>query len=387
MSQDIDPKNLGINPEEMLTDEIRESSLVSTRPSQTGELVSEEKAISYQERRELKFQEKIAISLEKLAGYEDSQLLAVYPEYAFNGQTTESGGPLEVLTVAEIREKIIQMRDPQKNFSGARPGIGAGPEQIIIVYDDLPPLTQTEDAKARWRDFYSRTREGKELFTPEGDRRYIERLKFEALNELRGLRDDRRIAIRSIYDEELHIIAVGELRELVLDMENPENKLTHGQAFDFWIEEYYEPEQYVQRERADLALRDIRQREHLLAELAEYSDDKLLTWVYPNESRNFSTGQHVIMQDLAGDLRKRINQADHDELDWFSHAGGIRVIAVGEVDLGLIEQKIRQAEQNFQVLLQQVIREANQRQVKPRKDSGIIDIIPVDRKSLPGDET
>lgn len=319
-----------------------------------GEIIFQEESGGHEAEREADFERCIRISLEKLAGYSDSQLLAVYSEHN-RPDEIDSRNALIVKNVAELRENIIKMRDVEKAVIQADKMFGRfDPEIIMIAYDDLPPGNTTETAKKRWVDFYdnvgrrqnspeyysakdslSKLRESLSMIGTPGYREAeMDKAIFEGLNKLRGLRGDRIIAIRDLLNESLYIYSVAELRQLIEDMRNRNNILTHGNSFEFAIEEYDKAEKYLEREQMEDSLRDMGSKRHLLKKIAQYSDDTLLVWVHPNEMVNLSSGDFMCMQDSAADLRRRIQNADHQELDWFNHAGGINVIVSAKPEPG-----------------------------------------------------
>ena len=348
----------------------RQDELIKSSESKKIEVIlPENEDISYEALREIDFEHSIRISLEKLSGYDDSRLLGIYPEYAFNNGGEETGEPLIVKSVAELREGVVSMRDPVKTIAIVNQATGRVDSGVImIVYDDLPPGSTVETARKRWADFYRDNRTHmhgppgttlSESLSKIGTEEYreaaIQEAKFEGLNTLRGLRGDRVIAIREVFNNSLHIYSVAESRRLIENMENIDNDLARGRDFRFRIEEYDKAEEFVAQERMELSLRDIRGREDMLKEISQYGDDTMLTWIHPNELVNLGTGKFMIMQDIAADLRRRIKSADHDELDWFSHAGGIEVVATGEVNMDDVAAKLQEGVRVFHKAVQGVI--------------------------------
>ncbi|MFA6193795.1 MAG: hypothetical protein WC726_02970 [Parcubacteria group bacterium] len=353
----------------------RDESIGSGGPIEPEILPSQEEIASSEDGPE-RVERKIRISLEKLSGYPDDQLLAVYPEYAFNRSDIQKGEPLVVMSVAEIRARVLAMSNSQTNSAGEWVGGELYPQGIIIVYDDLPPGTTSEKARKRWVEFHRHIRERKNeddgdflssITTPEYRSAIIEEAKFSGLNELRGLREDHVIAIRLIHDDHLFTVTVGELRRAIETMEDPTNEVSFGGELRFFIDAYEHSELFVERARTEVTIRDAGVRNEYLQLVASYADDELITWVHPNELHDFATGRKMIMQNTAGALRRRLREADHHELEWFAHAGGLRIVAIGDVDLETLGREFHEAEAVFHDAVEEIVdRMSDEREVRVR---------------------
>ena len=337
------------------------------------EIIPKEEHLPYDEIIERDFELRIRVSLEKLSGYEDSRLLAIYPEYAFNVGRVQTGEPLRVMTVAEIREKVLNMRDPQKNLTGEWLPGRASPQAINIVYDDLVPGTSIDEVRERWQTFYKGIDERRfgtegnpyaKIGTPENHEATIEESTFEGLNRLRGLKDDHILAIRDSFDYSLRVLTVAELRAAIQDMGNPDNELTHGFEFPVMIEVYDHTNEYASLEQIKLSLEDVSQKEYYLGLVEKYPDDELVTWRMPKDIDISDPGKgrgRMLRQDTAANMRQMIREASHDGLRFWSDLGGIQIVATGEVDFEQLQRQFEANAEAFQMAIQAVVDKVNAR--------------------------
>ena len=201
----------------------------SSRDSWAPREYSYDEVVKELEKREPKeVQARIEAGLEKFAKYDAATRLVVCRDglnriglgYA-NGIPIMRDGNIRIATVDELRKQVSEMAalQPDELLNGS--------DVPDIVFDDVSSDETNENVMVRLKAIFE---------THLKDQRPDA---FEGLISLRGLDDDREIAISYGGDYKTYKkFRVGDLRPLIEDVKNPENQLTGGHVFDFRIAAY-----------------------------------------------------------------------------------------------------------------------------------------------------